>query len=186
LASSAVFDFGVGDGLCRPAPIAPELAPTVSSLTLLGCFLVSVATFLDLSTGNRIDLLVALAPDIVSSCGGCVDLAACDCALQGARRVAAPPDLEQLEASDPAADPEASWGGLCVVLSDELATGATAGEAETEMLWGHSQEGAFVGSSFVKTSSTSLIHVKAPPGSSLDIGFSLRRKLPSAARGRAM
>jgi hypothetical protein len=40
------------------------------------------------------------------------------------------------------------------------------------MLWGHSQEGAFVGSSFVKTSSTCLIHVKAPPGSSLDIGFS--------------
>jgi hypothetical protein len=68
----------------------------------------------------------------------------------------------------------------------ELATGATAGEAETEMLWGHSQEGAFVVPSFVKTSSTSLIHVKAPPGSSLDIGFSLHRKLPSAARGRAM
>jgi RNA polymerase sigma factor (sigma-70 family) len=58
------------------------------------------------------------------------------------RRRDAAPDLERLEASDPAADPEASWGGLCVVLSDELATGATADEAETEMLWGHSQDRA--------------------------------------------
>jgi hypothetical protein len=47
------------------------------------------------------------------------------------------------------------------------------GEPELEMLCGHSQGGGIGGSLLVKTSSTSLMHVKARPGSSLDIGLSL-------------
>src|SRR5262249_54525878 len=57
----AIFDFGASDGLCRPAAIALELAPTVSTLRLPSCFLPSVAKFFGLSTGKRIDLPVALA-----------------------------------------------------------------------------------------------------------------------------
>src|SRR5262249_46624079 len=63
----SVFDFGAGNGLGRPAAIALELAPTVSTLTLPSCFLPSVPAVFDFGAGDGLCRPAAIALELVAT-----------------------------------------------------------------------------------------------------------------------